>query len=126
MRHATAPIFFICLLQLGACVDDDLSNCISASEPIKMLTERTLDPRIRETLDFCRSHMGDWFDGEGKYYCDGLYLNANTPVQVCMKQRGYTFIPTCTFGQYHHAACYQSTWYLKLIQFFDKQTGSTK
>src|ERR1700738_2026378 len=61
-----------------------------------------LGSQVRELFDACQKIASST-------YCDGLYLNANTPVRTCMERHGYRFTGydydhgyggTCTFGHW--------------------------
>jgi hypothetical protein len=100
---------------LSGCGEEQLSNCLASTEQVILLRQMAMTSKQKESLNFCLNDMR-W----GEDYCRGLYLNANTPVRVCMSEKGYTFTDADSgfgIGRFQHfrdPKCYKSKWFLML------------
>ena len=100
---------------LSGCGEEQLSSCLASTEQVILLRQMAMTSKQKESLNFCLNDMR-W----GEDYCRGLYLNANTPVRVCMSEKGYTFTDAdsgfgiCRFQHFRDPKCYKSKWFLML------------
>jgi len=111
-----ANVFAIALsLLLAGCGEQELAGCLLSTEQVILLRQMAMTPKQKESLNFCVNDV-KW----GEDYCRGLYLNANTPVRICMSEKGYTFtnedsgFGVCGFQHFRDPKCYKSKWLLML------------
>jgi hypothetical protein len=125
--HRAVSRSLVFCLALSGCVDvdNDLAGCLNDTEPTVLLRQLNLTGKDRENFDWCMQER----TGFKKEFCRDLYVNASTPVRVCMKQRWYTFTDansgygTCASQYYAKASCYKPTWYLRLMSVFGSKSN---
>ncbi len=111
-RVSVCAIF--AFLLLSGCGEQELSSCLASTEQVVLLRQMAMTPEQKKQLDLCVSNRRD------EDYCRGLHLNADTPVRICMADKGYTFtnedsgFGVCRFFNFRDPKCYQSKWFLML------------
>lgn len=130
-------------LTLAGCDDvqrtsEPLARCLASTEQTVLLRQLNLRDEVKKVFEFCRTTT------KNDAGCQALYLNANVPVQQCMKDAGYTFLDidfylqhkenpykvgdvmkggelkddVCDWQKYQDASCYHRTWWFKLTHWW--------
>ena len=115
MKTTSVVALVMGCLALSACGENELSQCIASTEQTILLRQMALPTDGKAQFELCLQKTR-----YGAGYCKALWLNADTAVEGCMAQNGYSFTNTdsgfgfCGYSDWENSKCYRSKWVLML------------